>query len=114
MNSLSPPFISFFERGKFYPKKVIQIGGVKLPIHRSRVKFLIQKSYPKKYYPKTYLTYFTLLYTQKAITQKFTTMRLILPSFFGEKIISQNLFTLYLISTLELLYIGETGDIYFS
>ena len=36
------------EWGKFYPKKVIQIEGVKVSTQISDVNFFIQKSYPKK------------------------------------------------------------------
>ena len=41
--------ISILERGKFYPKKVIQIGGVKLSTQISHAKIFIQKSYYGKY-----------------------------------------------------------------
>ena len=34
---------------KFYPKKVIQIVGVKLSTEISQVKKVIQKSYPKTF-----------------------------------------------------------------
>ena len=56
------------EWGKFYPKKVIQIGGVELSTEIGLVKIFIQKSNPKKSYPKTYLTYLMLLYTQKQLS----------------------------------------------
>ena len=67
------PHSTFSEWGKFHPKKVIQIGGLKLSTQIGHIKFFIQKSYQKKYwrviqkqsYPRIYLTYFTLLYTQK-------------------------------------------------
>ena len=45
--------IHFNEWRKFSPKKVIQIGWVKLSTQISHVHFFIQKSYPKKSYPKT-------------------------------------------------------------
>ena len=40
--------LEFKEWGKFYPKRVIQIGGVELSTPISHVKKFIQKSYPKK------------------------------------------------------------------
>ena len=46
------------EWGKFYPKKVIQIVGVKLSTQISDVKFFIQKSYPKKILSKDLLDLF--------------------------------------------------------
>ena len=69
---------------KFYPKKVIQIWGVKLSTQISHVKFFIQKFYPNKLLSKIYVTYSTLLYTQKTITQKLSITRLILPYFINE------------------------------
>ena len=57
------------EWGKFYPKKVIQIVGLKFSTEISHVKFLIQKFYPKTFLSKIYVTYSKLLYKRKAITQ---------------------------------------------
>ena len=59
--------------GKFYPKRVIQIGGVELSTQICDKKVLSARVSQKKFYPNTYMTYLTLLYTQKAITQKYFT-----------------------------------------
>ena len=63
------------EWDKFYPKKVLQIGGVKLSTKISHVIFLSRRVIQNLFYPKTYLTYFTLLYEQKAITIRLNGIR---------------------------------------
>ena len=60
--------------GKFYPKKVIQIGGVELSTQISHVQFFIQKSYQNKII-QNYETYSALLYRQQTITQQLKIMR---------------------------------------
>ena len=75
------------EWGKFYPKRVTQIGGVELSTQISHIIFLIQKSYPKNISSKVLLHLFNItLYTK-------TVIQLILSYFIDENIISQNCFT---------------------
>ena len=72
------------EWGKFYPKKVIQIVGVKLSTQISDVNFFIQKSYPKKILSKDLLDLFYItLYTKS----NYLITRLILPHFISDNIV---------------------------